>query len=123
MAKHLKTPYPPYPQNNKDLPPQNRFLLSQTHGKPQYIYIYIYLTQLYNQRKKKKKKEKEKTISPNPLTSLNIPPSSLQNFYDLLWTELKKEGDYVQQSSKYVTFLCMLKKLQYHASAISSAHW
>ena len=44
--------------------------------------------------------KKEKTIAPYPLTSLNIPPSSLQNFYDLLWTELKKEGDYVQQSSK-----------------------
>ena len=62
-----------------------------------YIYIYI-LTQLYNQRKIIK--IKKKTISPYPLTSLNIPPSSLQNFYDLLWTELKKEGDYVQQSSK-----------------------
>ena len=64
-----------------------------------YIYIYI-LTQLYNQRKIKKRKRKKRMISPYPLTSLNIPPSSLQNFFDLLWTELKKEGDYVQQSSK-----------------------
>ena len=35
--------------------------------------------------------KKKKTISPYPLSSLIFPHSSLQNFYDLLWTELKKE--------------------------------
>ena len=66
-------------------------------------------------------KKKIKTISPHPLSSLTFPSPSLQNFYDLLWTELKK-GTMCSNLQSNVTFLFILKKLQYHASAINSAY-
>ena len=55
-----------------------------------YIYIYIFNPTLKSTQNHKKRKKKEKKKTPYPLSSLTFPPPSLQNLYDLLWTELKK---------------------------------
>ena len=45
---------------------------------------------MQNNLLKQFKKYKKKKKTPYPLSSLTFPPPSLQNLYDLLWTELKK---------------------------------